>query len=167
MGLPMRHPEAGAQDWADLRRRLQRCAEALTGSPESADELAQQTLATLLARRPDKASHLGYARRTLVRVWLDQQRSSRRQVIRATRLAVSRARWHLDGNPESDREQVRRIQDAAATLPPRQRAVLVLRVVEGLEYARIAEVLECSVASARSSLHLARTRLRQALGEGP
>ncbi len=102
-----------------------------------------------------------------MRVWLDQQRSSRRQLIRASRLAVSRARWHLDGNPESDREQVRRIQDAAATLPPRQRAVLVLRVVEGLEYARIAEVLECSVASARSSLHLARTRLRQALGEGP
>ncbi|MHC4217342.1 MAG: RNA polymerase sigma factor [Planctomycetota bacterium] len=163
----MRHPDAGGQDWADLRRRLQGCALALTGSPEAADELAQQTLATLLARRPEKASHLGYARRTLVRLWLDQQRSSRRQVIRAARLAVSRARWHLDGDPESDREQVRRIQEAAATLPPRQRAVLVLRVVEGLEYDRIADLLECSVDSARSSLHLARARLRQALGDAP
>ncbi len=59
------------------------------------------------------------------------------------------------------------MQSALRALPARQRAVVVLRLVEELDYAQIAETLDCSVGSVRSILHLARTRLRASLGERP
>lgn len=164
MGYPMRRPTDEAWDWAEISRRLGHLAVALTGSADLAEELVQQTLATLLARRPDKAAHLGYGRRTMVRLWLDRQRSARRRLARLTRLAAMTDRWHVDGDPLAAEEEVEQLRRAAERMPPRQRAVLVLRVVEGLEYEQIAEVLGCTVQSARSSLHLARARMRQTMG---
>ena len=167
MDLTMRQHNAGGQEWVELSSRLRQCAQALTGSGDAAEELTQQTLAVLLGRQPDKATHLGYARKTLVRLWLDGQRSARRRMARRARLAAARARWHIDRDRPDDVEQVARIRAAAALLPPRQRAVLVLRLMEGLGYAQIAEALDCSVASVRSNLHLARSRIRRHLGVKP
>ena len=42
---------------------------------------------------------------------------------------------------------------AVARLPQQQRAVVTLRVWEGLSYARIAEIVECSEATVRSHMH--------------
>ena len=45
-------------------------------------------------------------------------------------------------------------------LPPRQRAAVVLRFYEDLEYAEIGELLGCSEATVRSHVHRALTALR-------
>jgi RNA polymerase sigma-70 factor, ECF subfamily len=50
-------------------------------------------------------------------------------------------------------------------LPPRQRAVVLLRDVDGLSGEEVCEVLEISGANQRVLLHRARTQLRQALEE--
>ena len=50
-----------------------------------------------------------------------------------------------------------------ATLPPRQRAVLVLRYYDDLPDAQIAEVLGCSAVSVRVAAHRAMGTLRGAL----
>jgi len=154
-------------DWADLRQRLNRYAAALTGGADEADELTQQTFASLLAKAPRSADHLGYARTTMTRLWLDRQRSLKRRV----RVLRSIAATWLDRRPDADRldvsEQAARAQRAIETLPPRQRAALVMRLIEGLDYATIAASLGCDAGAVRSSLHLARASLRETLGENP
>jgi RNA polymerase sigma-70 factor (ECF subfamily) len=55
------------------------------------------------------------------------------------------------------------VSRAVTALPPQQRAVVVLRVWQGLAYARIAQVVGCNEATARSHMHHGLAALRQAL----
>ncbi|HEY3351951.1 MAG TPA: sigma-70 family RNA polymerase sigma factor [Polyangia bacterium] len=57
----------------------------------------------------------------------------------------------------------RRLEQAIAGLEPMYRDVLVLRDVEGLSAAEVAEALELSVEAVKSRLHRARTRVRDVL----
>jgi len=43
--------------------------------------------------------------------------------------------------------------------------VLVLRLVEELDYEQIAETLSCSVETVRANLHVARRHVRETMGE--
>ncbi|HVS36575.1 MAG TPA: sigma-70 family RNA polymerase sigma factor [Gemmataceae bacterium] len=52
---------------------------------------------------------------------------------------------------------------AVARLPEQQRAVVTLRVWEGLPYARIAEIVACSEATVRSHMHHGLAALRKQL----
>lgn len=52
---------------------------------------------------------------------------------------------------------------AVAQLPPRQRAVVVLRIWEGLSYAQIAEVVEGTEVTVRSHMHHGLATLRRYL----
>ena len=56
-----------------------------------------------------------------------------------------------------------RIRTALAELPPRQRAVVMLRDVDGLRSDEVCEVLALSSANQRVLLHRGRSQLRQAL----
>ena len=64
---------------------------------------------------------------------------------------------------ESD-ELRRRLEGALATLGERQRSVIVLHDVEGFKHSEIGRILGIPEGTARSDLHHARARLRQALG---
>ena len=147
--------------WAGTIDRLRRIALALTRSPDDADDLTQQTLLTLLARQPDCADHIGFGRTTMVRLWLDQQRSIRRRLARLRRLALIQTPWQIDRDSLADRDRSDRVQHAIGALPARQKAVLTLRLVEELDYTEIAKTLDCSVATVRANLHLGRQRVRQ------
>jgi RNA polymerase sigma-70 factor, ECF subfamily len=50
-----------------------------------------------------------------------------------------------------------------ALLPPAQRAVLILREIEGMTYEEIARTVGCTLGTVMSRLHYARRRLRRAL----
>jgi RNA polymerase sigma-70 factor (ECF subfamily) len=60
-------------------------------------------------------------------------------------------------------EQCRQVRDAIARLGEEQRAVLVLREIDGHDYATIAEILELPIGTVRSRLHRARSQLREQL----
>ena len=53
------------------------------------------------------------------------------------------------------------LSEALDRLDPEERATLLLREVEGLTYAEIAEVLDCSVEAIRSRLYRARQNFRR------
>lgn len=150
----------GDTDWRAIATRLQAVARALTRNADEAADLTQQTFATLLARAPQKCGHYGYARQTLVRLWLDDRRSWRRSLRRLALAAVERSSHGVDSSILEQEEQVQALRAAIERLPARQRAALVLRLVEGQSYVRIAEILDCSVEAARANLHAARQRLR-------
>lgn len=59
-----------------------------------------------------------------------------------------------------------RLAAAIAALPEIQRETLILREVDGLSYAEIAEVLEISKGTVMSRLHYARRKLQLLLGQG-
>ncbi len=67
-----------------------------------------------------------------------------------------------DGTEAVDERE--RIAEALATLPPRMRAVLVLRYTEDLSEAGAAELLGCSVNTVRSQTVRGLARLRALLG---
>jgi len=67
--------------------------------------------------------------------------------------------------PTVEAEDRRRLRAAVATLPPRQRLVVELRVFEELSFREIADVAECSVDSAKVNFHHALQRLRAVMNE--
>ena len=73
-------------------------------------------------------------------------------------------------DPRQDLEQLERnerFDRAIAALPPKQRAVLALREVQGLSYDEIAENLGIARGTVMSRLFHARRLLAQKLGEQP
>jgi RNA polymerase sigma-70 factor (ECF subfamily) len=61
------------------------------------------------------------------------------------------------------KETLQAIHTAISMLPPKQKAAVILRHVQGLEYAAIAEALDCSPESARANVYQGLRRVRQAL----
>lgn len=169
MGVLMRwqqpEPDRDPALWTELSRRLGALARSLTRDEADAADLTQQTFARVLASRPERATHVGYLRQTLMRVWISRQRSLRREAARWLRIARHQtyAVWPADRLSES--ETVQRVRMQIELLPPMQRAVLALRLIEELDYEQIAATLDISIESARSTLHAARQKVRQAAGD--
>ncbi|MFN0137762.1 MAG: RNA polymerase sigma factor [Phycisphaerae bacterium] len=169
MGFLMRwqqpEPDRDPALWTELSARLHALARSLTRSEADAADLTQQAFAQVLATRPERATHVGYLRQTLMRVWISRQRSMRREAARWLRIARQSALAVLPVDRVSDAEAVDRVRTQIDLLPPMQRAVLALRLIEELEYEQIATTLGISVESARSTLHAARLKVRLAAGE--
>jgi RNA polymerase sigma-70 factor (ECF subfamily) len=55
------------------------------------------------------------------------------------------------------------VSRAVTALPPQQRAVVVLRIWQGLPYAQIAKIVDCTEGTVRSHMHHALTSLHTAL----
>jgi RNA polymerase sigma-70 factor (ECF subfamily) len=62
-------------------------------------------------------------------------------------------------------ETAERIARAVGRLPPQQRAVVAMRVWDGLSYAEIASAVACSEATVRSHMHHGLRAVREALGK--
>jgi len=60
-------------------------------------------------------------------------------------------------------ERKRRLMLALATLPPKERAAVVLREIEGLSTAEVAGILSSSEVTVRTQIHRAMARLRELL----
>ncbi len=150
----------GAHDWTERAAWLRRYTLALTRSRHDAEDLAQETIARVLERAPEKIDHEGYLLQTASRLWIDRQRSHARRgkLLRLWSPQPNVPRDHHD-------EQLSRVESVVAGLPPVQRAVLVLRTVMELDAGAIAAALEMEPKAVRSSLHLARKSVRERMGE--
>ncbi len=136
---------------------LLRFAHTLTGQPAAAADLLQDALErTLLAwprvRRRDDPE--GYVRRVMVNRQVSLWRRSRREHLMSE--VPDTGVPALDATDDALRE-------ALAGLPPRQRAVLVLRFGEDLSERQAAEMLGCSVGTVKSQTSKALAKLRATL----
>jgi RNA polymerase sigma factor (sigma-70 family) len=71
-----------------------------------------------------------------------------------------------DSSPEEhalSSELAEQVSAAVTRLPPQQRAVVVLRVYQGLPYGRIAEIVGCTEGTVRSHMHHGLLALRETL----
>ncbi|HEU4811330.1 MAG TPA: SigE family RNA polymerase sigma factor [Nocardioides sp.] len=154
------------ESWLVAREpALQRTALLLTGDPHSAQDLVQTTLAKLYLAwdRIDDHEHVdAYARRILV----NEHRSAwrrpwrRREIVTDSVPDASRPEEGYDGAHDA-------VWRFVATLPPRQRAVLVLRYYEELTEAETANVLGISVGTVKSQASRALASLRSQLDQHP
>lgn len=152
-------------DWEHTSGRLSRVALGLTGDAGEAEDLVQETMVRLLAQPRGHMEHEGYAVTTMTRLWLGRRRSLRRELARLVRRALTRPEYSAPADMPEQAETLAAAWQALEGLPPRQRAAFVLRVVENQPFDTIAAALGCDVGAVRSSLHVARHRLRQVLTE--
>jgi RNA polymerase sigma factor (sigma-70 family) len=146
-------------------------------SPEDARDLAQRTYLRALqaARRGVRGLAFGAARpvdfrRWLVRIAVNLAKNHARDEARAGRVALEALGPAEGREPEAPslvlrRERERRVREAVAALPRRQREVLTLRVDGELPFAEIAAALGITENSAKVSFHHATRALRGALAE--
>ncbi|MEV6928395.1 SigE family RNA polymerase sigma factor [Dactylosporangium sp. NPDC051485] len=143
--------------------RLRRTAFLLCGDWHTADDLTSTVLVKLLRhwRRAARFDNLdAYVRRMLMRAWLDERRRPwRRETATA---ALPEVVAVPDGDP------VRRVAvlSLLAALPPRRRAVLVLRYFCDLSVEETAEALGCSEGTVKSQAARALESLRAHVSEG-
>lgn len=140
--------------------RLRRMAFLMCGNWHTAEDLTQTALAKVFASWPrvrrQEAVH-AYTTRTLVNTYLADRRLRRNGEVLTDRLPDRPA-----GGPAPEDRIV--VLDALATLPPRSRAVVILRYWADLNVEQAAAVLGCSPGTVKSQTARALSRLRDTLG---
>ena len=104
--------------------------------------------------------------RIAVNACLDRKRhlDTRREV------PLDEASGEVAGSPDpftwaASREFADRVARAMEELPPRQRAVLILRIYEELSLQEIADVVESPLGTVKANYHYALLKVRRALGD--
>ncbi|MEU8779115.1 SigE family RNA polymerase sigma factor [Streptomyces sp. NPDC048606] len=142
------------------QRRLYRVAYLLCGDAEAARDLTQTTLAKLFQhwRRASAADHVdAYARTVLTRTYLAERRRRLRDLWAHSR---------PDPRTSPDHADLRvTLLSALAELPPRARAMVVLRYWEDQSVESVARLLKCSESTVKSQCSRSLAKLRERLGE--
>jgi RNA polymerase sigma-70 factor (sigma-E family) len=132
-------------------------ASLLAGGRDAGQDLLQAAIERLMRQwHRVEGDHEAYLRRILYHLAIDSWRRRRRRPELLT---------SVEPEGQSDGTDALALRDALfqalALLPPRQRAVLVLRYFEQLSEAEIAEQLDCSVGTVKSSAARGIKRLRE------
>lgn len=141
-------------------QRLLATAVLLVGDRQQAEDLVQVTLERT-ARRWSRLAGApeAYARVVLVHLVVDRRRLRRLREVPLDTDVVG-------GRDPADRVAVRSaLLTGLRQLPPRQRAVVVLRYIEDCTEAETARVLGVGVGTVKSSAHRGLERLRSELSE--
>jgi len=137
---------------------LLRFAYALTGDPHTAADLVQDALERTgmrwgkVERQGDPE---GYVRRAILNGRVSRWRKHRRETL-VDCVPERLTSYEVPGRDEQ-------LWQLLATLPPRQRAVLVLRYYEDMSEVQIAATLGCSPGTVKSQSSKALAKLRVAL----
>ncbi len=163
--MEQRDEQEFAEYFAARRDAVRRTAYLMCGDWHRADDLAQTAFVALHRRWHkirDREALDAYVRRTVVRAVIDESRRPWRR---------ERFTDQLPDRPTTAAD----IGDAVATrhvllnglrkVPPRQRAVLVLRFLEGLDVAAAAKVLRCTEGTVKSQTARGLEALRAELGD--
>ena len=136
---------------------LLRTAYLLTGNPHDAEDLVQTALVKAVpAWKRISGNPDAYLRRVMVNENISRwrRRRGREVLVNATPDA---------GHDDPDAASALALQQALASLAPRQRAVIVLRYFEDLTERETAEVLGVALGTVKSQARDALARLRQEL----
>jgi RNA polymerase sigma-70 factor (sigma-E family) len=146
---------------------LRRCAYLFCGDWHLAEDLMQTTLVKIYRswHRVAARDAMGaYARTVLLRTWLDEKR----RPWRRSEVGHAEVPERSDSSPEPDEEAVaswqrNQVHGALLKVPPRQRAVLVLRYFDDLSVAQTAAVMGCTEGTVKSQAARGLAHLRTAM----
>jgi RNA polymerase sigma-70 factor (sigma-E family) len=140
---------------------LQRTAYLLTGDWALAEDLLQTALARAYPRwsRIERDNPEAYLRKTMLNTWSSWWRRKWRGEAPTDRLPDGVA---PDAFADADRRDA--VRDALRRLPPKQRAVVVLRFHEDMSEAQVAGLLGISIGTVKSQTSKALAHLRSDAG---
>ena len=141
---------------------LLRTTRLLVRDDTEAQDLLQTALLRLSRRWPVENPH-AYVRRILVN--LTRDRSRRRHLVPEPAEARDDRIDPLPDPADAHASQAA-LEQLLSLLPPKQRAAVVLRVIEGLSEAEAAAALRCTPSTVASNLFRGLTQLRAHLPEG-
>jgi RNA polymerase sigma-70 factor (ECF subfamily) len=151
----------------EQKDRLFSYAARMLRHPAEAQDVAQEALVRLWQHRGqvDGDTARFWLRRTTHNLCIDRlrRRRSSPEVDVEPKEAISPDERLGPGRLAEASELGGLIEDALGKLSPRDRAVLVLREVQGLPYAEIAEILDVPLGTLKARLHRAREQLRTRL----
>lgn len=151
-------------------KRIYRLALGMLGDPDAADDITQETFIRAFRALPrfEFRSSVGtWLHRIAVNLCLSRLRSAKRRPLVALGDVVRRLRSGR-GRPERDlarKDLAARIERAVAALPPKQRAVFLMRHREGMDYGEIAAALERSEGGVRANYFQALQKLKRELSD--
>jgi RNA polymerase sigma-70 factor (ECF subfamily) len=128
-------------------------------NPHDAEDVAQDAFITALSRLKSyegRASFRSWLHRVTINACLDSLRRRKNHVSLSDMREAEEPFLPLAGRRME-------LEEALGQLKPRDRAMFLLREVEGLSYAEIAATLDCPLETVRCRLHRARLRLRDHL----
>ncbi len=158
--VPVARDDDFSEYFAARAHALRATAYLLCGDWHRAEDITQVAMTKLYLAWP-RLRQVGldaYARKVVVRTFLAENRR------------LWRKREHLTHEPPElpasfgDTEQRLLVQSALASVPPRQRAVLVLRYWNDLSVEETAEALGCSAGTVKSQAARGVAALRRRLG---
>jgi RNA polymerase sigma-70 factor, ECF subfamily len=152
---------------ARYRPFLVRLLAGIVGDWAAAEDLAQETFLKAfrsLGQLRDPARFYPWVRRLAVRLALREVRGRREVPLEDAFIPACPATG--EGYAMSGIDTRLAVHEVLARVPPDLRITLVLRELEGLDYAEIAETLEIPVGTVRSRLFAARERFRVLWREG-
>jgi RNA polymerase sigma-70 factor (ECF subfamily) len=144
----------------------------LSGSAEDAEDLAQETFIRVYTHLRTFRGGSGlktWIFRIATNLALDQMRRRRRRPVMKPLESSGTVRMlgaYMQG-PDAGlarRERADAVGHALNGLPHQQRAALLLKVMEGMNYEEIAGVLGTTAGSVKSSIHLARRKMMNVVG---
>jgi len=156
------------------QRRIYAITRRMSGSHDDADDLAQETFLAAyraLERFDEQKNFLAFLSRIAINLSINHLRRRKRWRRIETRHSEEAGRAAIgDTGAGADRQMERdrlmdRLQEAIASLPPEQKAVLALKVDQEMSYRQIASTLKISPGTVMSRLSRARARLRRELKE--
>ncbi|MCA9177676.1 MAG: RNA polymerase sigma factor [Planctomycetales bacterium] len=157
--------------WFEHGERIRRAALMLCGNAWDADDLVQETFATIAD------SPRAFQGRSAVYTWmygillnLDRRRRRRASTHQRKVATLQEQPPATPGEAGPDAQAIaaewkETLWSRVHELPERQRQTLVLRYSEDLKYEEIAEVLECPVGTVKSRIYHGLLALRRLLGE--
>jgi RNA polymerase sigma-70 factor (sigma-E family) len=137
---------------------LLRVAYLLTGSEHEAEDLLQGALLRVMRRWHRIDDPVPYVRRAMINLHVSRWRRQR-----ARELITSVVPDRPVRDPADQVSERQTLMAALRALPPRTRAVIVLRYWVDLSEAETAALLGCSVGSVKSNASRGLSRLRKAL----
>jgi RNA polymerase sigma-70 factor (sigma-E family) len=163
--VDQREEQEFAEFFAARRDAVRRSAYLLCGDWHRADDLAQTAFVALhrhWRKIRDKGALDAYVRRTLVRAVIDESRRPWRRERFTDEVPETPSGGPDVGDSVANRAA---LVGGLRQVPPRQRAVLVLRFLEGLDVGAVAETLGCSEGTVKSQTARGLATLREVLGD--
>ena len=165
-------------DFAELirifRRRIYSVAYKFVGNHLDADEVVQETFVRVHRKRKE-LGNVKYFSTFLIRVAtnysIDLLRKRKghsgfdddtNSLPGSVQLDLSK-RVPTPSEDYENKKLMTEIKLALDQLPPRQKLTAILHDVEGFTKTEVADILECPIATVRSNLHIARSKLKRIL----
>jgi RNA polymerase sigma-70 factor (sigma-E family) len=157
--------ELSFDEWVGARvPALLRFAFLVTGSQDAAEEAVQTALATTCERWPRirrTSDPDAYVRRMIANAHVSAWRKFGRKVSPVAEVTPGASADPAEAVVRGDA-----VWRVCSALPRQQRAVVVLRFYEDLDYPEIARILEIAEVTVRSHIHRALAHLRAELERG-